>query len=64
MPTRDALHVHATLSATVIAIGAVLMAGKIYADSEPGLIPLVLVVSGIVWRTITAVRRRRLRAQR
>ena len=30
-------------------IGAILMIFKIYADSEPGLIPLVLVVVGALW---------------
>ena len=44
------------LSLFVIALGAVLMAGKIYADSEPGLIPLVLVASGIGWNTAARLR--------
>ena len=39
---------HKTLSLATLALGAVLMAGKIYADSEPGLIPIVLVLIGLV----------------
>jgi hypothetical protein len=34
------------VSILVIAVGVVLMVGKIYADSEPGAIPLLLIVLG------------------
>ncbi|WP_166210376.1 hypothetical protein [Cognatiluteimonas telluris] len=37
------------LSACAIAVGVVLMAGKIHADGEPGAIPLLLVVLGTAW---------------
>ena len=50
--------VHARLSLLIVLIGAALMAGKIYADSEPGLIPLLLVASGMGWYFVTRVRRR------
>ena len=60
MMTDDAgRKVQARLSLLTVVIGAVLMAGKIYADSEPGLIPLLLVASGIGWYFITRVRRAR-----
>lgn len=44
------------LSILTLAIGLVLMVGKIYADSEPGAIPLLLVVVGLGWYFITRVR--------
>lgn len=47
------------LSMITIAIGLVLMTGKIYADSEPGLIPLLLVVLGIGWHVVARARIRR-----
>lgn len=34
------------LSVLTIGVGIVLMAGKIYADSEPGAIPLLMIVLG------------------
>ena len=49
MKTNGGLVGQRTLSAVVIAIGVVLMAGKIHADSEPGAVPLLLVVLGIAW---------------
>ena len=42
----------------IVAIGAVLMTGKIYADSEPGLLPLLLVAFGTGWYVIARVRAR------
>lgn len=44
------------ISMIIMAIGLVLMIGKIYADSEPGAIPLLLVVVGIGWYLITRAR--------
>lgn len=41
-----------TMSVVVAAIGCLLMAGKIHADSEPGAIPLLLVVLGIGWYVV------------
>jgi type IV secretory pathway VirB2 component (pilin) len=46
-------------SLVVLAIGIVLMAGKIHFDSEPGAIPLALVLLGATWFTVTRVRNRR-----
>lgn len=46
------------LSTLTIVIGCVLMVGKIYADSEPGAIPLLLIVLGIGWLLVTRVRMR------
>lgn len=46
---RTSNKLHTRISLAFRAIGAVLMAGKIDADSEPGLFPLVLVATGIVW---------------
>ncbi|MFC0131953.1 hypothetical protein CR105_16340 [Massilia eurypsychrophila] len=48
---------HKTLSMIILAIGAVLMAAKIYADSEPGLIPIVLVLIGLVGYGAACVRK-------
>lgn len=48
--------VHLLLSALVTGLGLVLAVGKIIFDSEPGLIPLLLVAAGIVWH-VTARRR-------
>ena len=58
MNTLEKLKVHEILAALTIAIGFVLMLGKIYADSEPGAIPILLVVLGMGWYLITRVRAR------
>ncbi len=58
MNTLEKLKVHKILAALTIAIGFVLMLGKIYADSEPGAIPILLVVLGMGWYLITRVRAR------
>ena len=52
------LKVHTILSAMTIVIGLILMVGKIYADSEPGGIPILLIVFGMGWYFITRVRMR------
>jgi hypothetical protein len=54
------LKLHVTLSLVVTAIGLALMALKIYEDSEPGAIPLALVLLGSGWYFLT---RRRIRAR-
>ncbi|MES2757072.1 MAG: hypothetical protein V4693_06830 [Pseudomonadota bacterium] len=46
---RTSSKLHTRISLAIMAIGAVLMAGKMYADSEPGLLPLMLVAIGIIW---------------
>lgn len=52
------LKMHARISAITIAIGLALMARQMYADSEPGAIPLLLVVLGIGWYSVTRIRMR------
>jgi hypothetical protein len=46
------------VSATIGAIGLVLMAFMISTESEPGLIPLVLVLSGAIGYATAAMRKR------
>lgn len=58
MNTLEKLKVHRTLSVLIAAVGVVLMIGKIYADSEPGGIPILLVVLGTGWFFITRFRTR------
>ena len=58
MDTLERLKVQKILSALTIAIGFVLMTGKIYADSEPGAIPMLLVVLGTGWYLVARVRTR------
>lgn len=60
MKSPGNLRMHATLSLVVLAIGLALMAFKIYADSEPGAIPLALVLLSTGWYFVT---RRRMRAR-
>ena len=50
------LNMHTRISVIIIAIGLVLMMRQMYADSEPGAIPLLLVVLGIGWYFITRAR--------
>ncbi|MEJ7932048.1 hypothetical protein WG922_18900 [Ramlibacter sp. AN1015] len=47
------------LSSVLIGIGGGLMVLKIVEDSEPGAIPLLLIVSGIVWKIVERIRVRR-----
>lgn len=47
---------HSIISIPFGAIGFVLMIGKIYADSEPGAIPLALVLIGVGWYFIARLR--------
>jgi hypothetical protein len=58
MHTLEKLKVQKILSALIVAVGFVLMAGKIYADSEPGAIPMLLVVLGTGWYLLARVRTR------
>ncbi|MHB9028843.1 MAG: hypothetical protein ACYC9O_08750 [Candidatus Latescibacterota bacterium] len=62
--TEDAgrkLKIQTRLSVLTIAVGFVLMIRQMYADSEPGAIPLLLIVLGIGWYLIT---RSRIRSHR
>lgn len=47
------------ISALVLILGVVLAAGKIYADSEPGAVPLLMILIGAIWQAVARVRRRR-----
>ncbi|HEX2189333.1 MAG TPA: hypothetical protein VHG51_10570 [Longimicrobiaceae bacterium] len=58
MNTLEKLKVHRILAVLIVAVGLVLMIGKIYADSEPGGIPILLVVLGTGWYFIARVRAR------
>lgn len=49
---------HKQIAVLMIVIGFVLMVMKIYADSEPGAIPLLLVILGIAWYCIAQLRMR------
>jgi hypothetical protein len=50
------LKVHTILSALTIVIGAILMIFMITVESEPGGIPILLLIIGIGWYIITRVR--------
>jgi hypothetical protein len=52
---------HTTLSATLLALGLVLMTFMIVTEDEPGALPLGLVLIGAVWHVVA---RRRARARR
>ena len=58
MNTLEKLKVHKVLSALTVVVGLALMAGKIYADSEPGAIPILLVVLGTGWYLLARTRAR------
>ena len=56
MDTLEKLKVQKTLATLTVAVGFVLVAGKIHADSEPGAIPMLLVVLGAGWYLVARVR--------
>jgi hypothetical protein len=58
MNTGEKLRVHKMLSAITIVIGLVLLIYMIIVESEPGAIPLLLVVLGTGWYFITRARTR------
>ncbi len=58
MDTPQKLKVQRILSALTVAVGFVLVSGKVYADGEPGAIPLLLVVLGAGWHLAARVRDR------
>jgi predicted naringenin-chalcone synthase len=47
------------MAVLVILVGLGLMTAKIHADSEPGLVPLLLVAAGMAWLVLAGSRRRR-----
>ena len=56
MSTLEKLRVHKVLSVLTLGIGLVLMIGMMYWESEPGAIPLLLVLLGTGWYFITRAR--------
>ena len=58
MDTLGKLKAQKVLSALTVVIGLVLMSGKVYADSEPGAIPILLVVLGTGWYLLARARTR------
>jgi hypothetical protein len=52
----EQLKTHTLISVVLIALGGLLMARQMYVDSEPGAIPLLLIVFGVAWYVLTRVR--------
>lgn len=50
--------VQTALAAAVLALGLVLLATNIYVESEPGAVPLLIVLTGVAWLAITRYRAR------
>ena len=50
---RKKVTMQTLLSILIMAIGLLLMVFKIYADSEPGAIPLLLIIVGGGWFFVT-----------
>jgi hypothetical protein len=58
MPSSTHLRAQRAIALAVVVLGGVLMAAKIHADSEPGALPLALVLGGVAWLAITQWRLR------
>lgn len=58
MSTTKLLQIHKLMAGLILVTGLVLMTGKIYFDSEPGLIPIVLVLLGLGWLLVVRGRSR------
>lgn len=54
----EKLAVHKILSTVTLVIGVLLLIYMVRVESEPGAIPLLLVVVGIGWHVVTRVRSR------
>lgn len=54
--TGGKLRMQARLSALTIAVGVALMIFMIATESEPGALPLLLIVVGTGWRLVTRAR--------
>ena len=52
------LTIHARLSLLTLALGIVVMLATMYLESEPGALPLLVVVLSLGWHVITRVRMR------
>lgn len=61
MQTLKTLKAQVAIAALVAIVGIILMVAKIYWDSEPGAIPLALVLLGTGWFSFARVRIRSLR---
>jgi hypothetical protein len=55
----EGLEVRTLLPALVTVVGVMLMVAHINADSEPGAIPLILILIGIGWLFVSRTRKRR-----
>lgn len=53
MQTTEKLRVHRILSLLTLAVGLVLMGYMVIYESEPGLLPLLLIVGGAGWFVAT-----------
>jgi hypothetical protein len=51
--------VRTLVPALVTVLGVVLMIAQISADSEPGAIPLALILAGVSWPVVSRARNRR-----
>ena len=58
MPVSTRSKLQLLAAAFLTLAGFALMAVKIYADSEPGGIPILLVVLGVAWLLVTRARSR------
>lgn len=58
MPSSTSLRAQRAIALALVVLGGLLMAAKIRADSEPGALPLLLVVGGLSWLAITQWRLR------
>jgi hypothetical protein len=52
------LKLHRTLAAIIIVVGLILLIYMITVESEPGLLPLLLIVLGTGWYILTRARMR------
>ena len=58
MASPTNLHAQRMIALAIAVLGGLLMAAKIHADSEPGALPLLLVVGSLAWLAITQWRLR------
>lgn len=64
MDTDSAAHeqkLHTRISLGIVFVGVVMMAAMMYFESEPGLVPLGVIVFGVAWYALT---RGRIRSHR
>lgn len=56
--TSKKLNIRTLVAMVIIIVGFVLMIGKMVVDSEPGAIPILLILVGTGWFFIQRIRRR------